>query len=189
MVMILTVPVFAAEAAVTTSEPDVEVSTSTPDLIETPADEDISHSDDENDASEPASTPTTGPVTTFDELLDAIEHASPNDVIELGAYIMSTPSELVLGRTDCPVTIRRASYDAALILGSAQEGNIKVQNITFDGAGIQAGYPFVWTDSPVQSFEKCNFINCITASGTPLFITNGETAIITDCYFSGGVLE
>lgn len=36
MVMILTVPVFAAEATVTTSEPDTEVSTSTPDLTEPP---------------------------------------------------------------------------------------------------------------------------------------------------------
>ncbi len=64
MVMILTVPAFAAEVTGITS-----VSISTPDLVETPADENEAFSDDENDASEPLPAPTTGPISTLDELI------------------------------------------------------------------------------------------------------------------------
>ena len=127
MVMILAVPAFATDVTGTTSGPGTEVSASTPDLAETPADGD----DVFPNEADPA--PTSGPVTTIEELLDAIAHANENDVIEIDSFIQG-PSELVLGRADCPVTIRRASDDAYLMLGSALEGNIKVQNITFDGA-------------------------------------------------------
>lgn len=171
MVMLLTVPAFATEAA-GTNAPDTEVSTLAPNLTEPPADE-----------ANPTPAPTSDPVTTFEELQDAIAHANANDVIELGAYISTTPSELVLGRADCPVTIRRASNDACLILGSTLEGNIKVQNITFDGAELHASYPFVSSSSPMQIFENCNFVNCITEIGGTLSITVGE-AFISDCHFS-----
>lgn len=177
MVMILTVPAFAAEATGITSEPDTEVSTSTPDLVETPTDEDASLPDDENDASET--------VSTFEELLNAIVYANENDVIELGARI-ETPPELILGRADCPVTIRRATSEACLILGDFTAGNIKVQNITFDGAEIQGIFSFVSTSSPTHIFEKCSFVNCVADCGPALSITGGDT-FISDCYFANNI--
>lgn len=178
MVMILAVPAFATDVTGTTSGPGTEVSASTPDLAETPADGD----DVFPNEADPA--PTSGPVTTIEELLDAIAHANENDVIEIDSFIQG-PSELVLGRADCPVTIRRASNDAYLMLGSAQEGNIKVQNITFDGAGSQDGYnSFVTSNSPTQIFEKCNFVNFV---GSRALSTDGDTVVISDCHFSNNI--
>ena len=133
MMVISTSPVFAVEATATTNAPDTEVSTSMPDLLANPADEDGMVTDEVGD-----SEPTLGPVSTAEELLDAIAHANENDVIEFDAAIQMPYDELVLGRADCSVTIRCATSEARLMLGESWTGNIKVQNITFDGAGIQA---------------------------------------------------
>ncbi len=170
MVMILAVPTFAAEATANESAPDTEVSTSTPDLTETPADE-----------ADPTPAPTSGPVTTIEELLDAIANANENDVIEFAGEIR-TPSESVIGRADYPITIRRATDDACLVLGSTLGGNVRVQNITFDGAEIQSVHPLVYAVSPAQTIEKCNFVNCIAEYSSALRIASGD-AFISDCHF------
>ena len=120
MVMILTVPTFATEAA-GTNAPDTEVSTLAPDLTESPADGDI-ESPGEADVSAPTPAPTSGPVRNFDELQDAIAHANANDVIEITGEIIIFPDS-VLGRADCPVTIRRATDDAYLKVGLPYGGN------------------------------------------------------------------
>lgn len=175
MVMISTVPAFAVEATASTSTPDTEVSVPTSNLVENPADDPGEAVD-----SEPSPTSTSGPVSTLEELLDAIAHANANDVIELGTYITNTPTELVLGRTDCPVTIRRTTSEVCLYLGDYSGGNIKIQNITFDGAGIQSEFPFVYTSSPSQFFMNCNFVNC--AGGSALEAT-GNDAHLSNCHF------
>ncbi len=180
MVMILTVPAFATEAATGTNTPDTEVSTLAPDLTEPLTDEEDAFPNE----ADPTPAPTSGPVSTIEELLDAIAHANENDVIEIDSFIQG-PSELVLGRADCPVTIRRASNDAYLMLGSALEGNIKVQNITFDGTGSQDAYnSFVTSNSPTQIFEKCNFVNFV---GSCALFTDGDTVVISDCHFSNNI--
>lgn len=111
-------------------------------------------------------------------------------MIELSTYISDTPTELVLGRADCPVTIRRTTSEARLMLGTFTAGNIKVQNITFDGAGIQATWPFVSSSSPTQIFEKCTFVNCVAENGVSALSIGGGEAFISDCQFAnntGGV--
>ena len=190
MVMISTVPAFAVEATANTREPDAEISISTPDLVEPSADEVGAFPDEVDEVSEPTPEPSAISVSTFEELLDAIAHANENDVIELSTCISDTPTELVLGRADCPVTIRRATSEARLILGTFTAGNIKVQNITFDGAGIQATWPFVSSSSPTQIFVDCNFVNCVAENGVSALSIGGEEAFISDCQFAnntGGV--
>ena len=184
MMVISTSPVFAVEATATTNAPDTEVSTSMPDLLANPADEDGMVTDEVGD-----SEPTLGPVSTAEELLDAIAHANENDVIEFDAAIQMPYDELVLGRADCSVTIRCATSEARLMLGESWTGNIKVQNITFDGAGIQAIWPLVSSSGLTQIFENCNFVNYVSESNPALQITYGET-FISDCNFAnnrGGV--
>ena len=148
MVMLLTLPAFAAEAA---------VSESTPDWLENPAGEDGSVTDEVG-----ATEPTLGPVSTLEELLDAIANANANDVIEFDASIQAySGSNLVLGRTDCPVTLRRTTSEARLTLGDLEVEDVIIQNITFDGAGIQSYAPILFVRSPSQFITDCNFINCI----------------------------
>lgn len=157
MVMILTLPAFAAETAVSESTPDAEVSISAPDLLENPTDEDGTIIDEVG-----ATEPTLGPVSTLEELLDAIANANANDVIEFDASIQAySGSNLVLGRTDCPVTLRRTTSEARLSLGSSEVEDVIVQNITFDGAGVQSYSPILFVSSPSQFITDCNFINCI----------------------------
>lgn len=148
MVMLLTLPAFAAETA---------VSESTPDWLENPAGEDGTVTDEVG-----ATEPTLGPVSTLEELLDAIANANANDVIEFDASIQAySGSNLVLGRTDCPVTLRRTTSEARLSLGSLEVKDVIVQNITFDGAGVQSYAPILFVSSPSQFITDCNFINCI----------------------------
>ena len=146
--MLLTLPAFAAETA---------VSESTPDWLENPADENGTFIDEVG-----ATEPTLGPVSTLEELLDAIANANANDVIEFDASIQAySGSNLVLGRTDCPVTLRRTTSEARLSLGSLEVKDVIVQNITFDGAGVQSYAPILFVSSPSQFITDCNFINCI----------------------------
>ena len=148
MVMLLTLPAFAAETA---------VSESTPDWLENPAGEDGTVTDEVG-----ATEPTLGPVSTLEELLDAIANANANDVIEFDASIQAySGSNLVLGRADCPVTLRRTTSEARLSLGSLEVEDVIVQNITFDGAGVQSYSPILFVSSPSQFITDCNFINCI----------------------------
>ena len=148
MVMLLTLPAFAAETA---------VSESTPDWLENPADENGTFIDEVG-----ATEPTLGPVSTLEELLDAIANANANDVIEFDASIQAySGSNLVLGRADCPVTLRRTTSEARLSLGSLEVEDVIVQNITFDGAGVQSYSPILFVSSPSQFITDCNFINCI----------------------------
>lgn len=148
MVMLLTLPAFAAETA---------VSESTPDWLENPADENGTFIDEVG-----ATEPPLGPVSTLEELLDAIANANANDVIEFDASIQAySGSNLVLGRADCPVTLRRTTSEARLSLGSLEVEDVIVQNITFDGAGVQSYSPILFVSSPSQFITDCNFINCI----------------------------
>lgn len=182
MVMISPVPACAVEATASTNTPDTEVSISKPDLVEKPADEDGAYPD-ETGGSEPA--PTTEPVSTIEELLEAIAQANENDVIEFDGFIQAPSSELVLGRADCPVTIRRATSEAYIVLWNQGEGggSTKVQNITFDGAGIQAQNPILKIEGPMNIIEKCNFVNCIAAGSSALEISYGDVAFVSDCHF------
>ena len=152
VVMISTVPAFAVDATANTSTPDAEVSISTPDLVESPTDGDGALPG-ETGLSEPTPETTSGPVTTFEGLLDAIARANANDVIEFDGYIQAPSSGVVLGRADCPVTIRRATSEAYILLWDNGEGNTKVQNITFDGAGIQAEYPVLSIEGTMKVLE------------------------------------
>lgn len=157
MVMLLTLPAFAAETALSESKPDAEVSISAPDLLENPTDEDGTIIGEVG-----ATEPTLGPVSTLEELLDAIANANANDVIEFDASIQAySGSNLVLGRADCPVTLRRTTSEARLSLGSLEVEDVIVQNITFDGAGVQSYSPILFVSSPSQFITDCNFINCI----------------------------
>lgn len=177
MVMLLTLPAFAAETALSESKPDAEVPISAPDLLENPTDEDGTTIDEVG-----ATEPTLGPVSDYDELIAAIAHANENDVIEFDATIY-TPTGSVLGRDDCPITIRRATSNARFILGDSRGENIKVQNITFDGAGIPGEYPFVYSNTPTQIFENCNFINYISEFSSALETGTGSDTHIFNCHF------
>lgn len=181
MVMILTVPAFAAEAAASTNAPDTDVSTMAPDLAESPSDGDV-ESPGEANVSEATPAPTSGPVRNFYELQDAIAHANANDVIEITGEIIIFP-ESVLGRADCPVTIRRATDDTYLKVGLPYGENIRVQNITFDGAEVQSLHTFVRAANPTQTFEKCSFVNCVSEDSRAVEVTSGDV-IFSDCYFA-----
>ena len=57
-----------------------------------------------------------------------IAHANENDVIEFDATIY-TPTGSVLGRDDCPITIRRATSNARFILGDSRGENIQANRV------------------------------------------------------------
>ena len=186
MVMISTVPAFAIEATANTSEPDAEISISTPDPVELPADENVVFPDNA-DGSEPIPASASDPVSNLEELLDAIANANANDVIEFDASIQAySVSDLVLGRADCPVTIRRTTSETYLQLGDSSGGSVTVQNITFDGAGIQSEYPFVYSSSPTQIFVDCNFVNSLS---TALATGYGGDIQISNCRFENNTGE
>lgn len=102
-------------------------------------------------------------------------------MIEIDVPI-AVPSGIVLGRADCHVTIRRTTPDGRVSLGAYQSGDVEVQNITFDGAGIESNYSLVFADAATNSFMQCNFINCAIDHSAALRVQYGDI-YIKDCHF------
>lgn len=119
-------------------------------------------------------------VSTYDELVVAIDAAQDGDVIGLTATIETTTG-FSLGSPDKHVTIKRMDAYAFFQLSGGIDDQVQIQNITFDGNNLEAGHNFLIIGCN-SSFEGCTFINSISqGSGGVMYIT-GNTEF-KDCIF------
>lgn len=117
-------------------------------------------------------------VSTYEELVAAIEQANPETVIGIGCPI-ECPDDAGLGRPDYSVILRRTSSEGTLrFLGN--QGF--VENITFDGDGIFSYYPFITNSCSPLIIENCSLINCNGCNGAAIWVHSGKTSLIS-CLF------
>lgn len=117
-------------------------------------------------------------VSTYEELVAAIEQADTETVIGISCPISCSDSTY-LGRSDYSVILRRTSSEGALVFRGDQGF---VQNITFDGDGIFSNSPFITTDCPSLTIENCSLINCNSYNGAAICVHDGKTLIVS-CLF------
>lgn len=120
-------------------------------------------------------------VSTYDELVAAIDAAQDGDVIGLTATI-ETSNSFSIGSPDKHVTIKRMDAYAFFQLSGGADIFMNFENITFDGSNIEAGHNYLIVGSSA-AFKGCNFINCISnGSGGALYVTVGTE--FRDCTFN-----
>lgn len=159
----------------------------------------------------PESAPVT--VSTLEELLQAIEQAEEGAVIGVGGLIVCPP-DTVLGRADGKVvTIQRTAPEGMILFSAGDDdvyglGTGSIQNVVFDGAGIETMNPFLGIRLSVTVLHSV-FTNCNCTSGAiyqwignSLFVgctfkdnsgeqgahitISGTSSAISDCTFTGG---
>lgn len=98
--------------------------------------------------------------STFSSLYQALIQANDGDVIGIdGAIIMNTAIDVTLGYTDKHITLVRMDADAHIEVNASQK--TKIQNITFDGNGIQGNQPMCIVYSKIE-FDDVEFLDCQT---------------------------
>lgn len=98
--------------------------------------------------------------STFSSLYQALIQANDGDVIGIDdAIIMNTSIEFTLGYEDKHVTLVRMNADAHFEVRADQKSAI--QNITFDGNGIQGNQPMCIVYSRTE-FDDVEFLDCQT---------------------------
>jgi len=117
-------------------------------------------------------------VSTYEELIAAIEQADAETVIGINCLI-ECPDGAVLGNPDRSVIFKRTNPDGHFIFRGNQGF---VQNITFDGDGIFSNYPFITSDCSSLTIEDCSLINCNSYNGAAICVHDGKTSIIR-CLF------
>lgn len=111
-------------------------------------------------------------VSNYSQLYSAIMYAKDGDVIGIDDRIMIQGKNKVVGDAEKHVTIIRMNDSAGLEFASPRA---KVQNITFDGNGINATVPMcqvnIDTDFDNVSFKNCK---CIFDGGGAINLINGK---------------
>lgn len=173
----------------------VEAAEISPDI---PADEQQAEGDLED--------PQYASVSTYEELVAAIEQADDGTVIGIDCMI-ECPDGAELGKADYSVILRRTGPRSWLAFSGNQS---LVQNITFDGDNILSFSAFINSGYSSLTVKNCNFINCnnefdgaiCTGSGDLLLIgcrfdnntgdsgahlrIDGNKATIENCTFTNG---
>ncbi len=173
----------------------VEAAEISPDI---PADEQQAEGDLED--------PQYASVSTYEELVAAIEQADDGTVIGIDCMI-ECPDGAELGKADYSVILRRTGPRSWLAFSGNQS---LVQNITFDGDNILSFSAFINSGCSSLTVKNCNFINCnnefdgaiCTGSGDLLLIgcrfdnntgdsgahlrIDGNKATIENCTFTNG---
>ena len=121
--------------------------------------------------------------STFSSLYQALIQANDGDVIGIDdAIIMNTSIEFTLGYEDKHVTLVRMNADAHFEVRADQKSTI--QNITFDGNGIQGNQPMCIVYSRTE-FDDVEFLDCQTnADGGAVQVYVGNVNM-NRCIFKG----
>lgn len=121
--------------------------------------------------------------STFSSLYQALIQANDGDVIGIDdAIIMNTSIEFTLGYEDKHVTLVRMNADAHFEVRADQKSTI--QNITFDGNGIQGNQPMCIVYSRTE-FDDVEFLDCQTnADGGAVQVYVGNVNM-NRCTFKG----
>lgn len=121
--------------------------------------------------------------STFSSLYQALIQANDGDVIGIDdAIIMNTSIEFTLGYEDKHVTLVRMNADAHFEVRADQKSTI--QNITFDGNGIQGNQPMCIVCSKTE-FDDVEFLDCQTnADGGAVQVYVGNVNM-NRCTFKG----
>lgn len=120
-------------------------------------------------------------VSTWDELVTAMDAASDGDVIEITSEI-TIPKGSTLGTSDKKVILQRSGTDGFFMFEwSAGDEMTTVQNMVFDGAGV-ASSPFLQAYHNA-SFEGVTFMNCQSSEQGGALSFNSRIINLTDCIF------
>lgn len=121
--------------------------------------------------------------STFSSLYQALIQANDGDVIGIDdAIIMNTSIEFTLGYEDKHVTLVRMNADAHFEVRADQKSTI--QNITFDGNGIQGNQPMCIVYNRTE-FDDVEFLDCQTnADGGAVQVYVGNVNM-DRCTFKG----
>lgn len=117
-------------------------------------------------------------VSTYEELVAAIEQAEAETVFSIDCLI-ECPDGADLGQPDYSVILRRTSSEGALSFRGNQGF---VQNITFDGDGISSFYPFINSTCSSLTVKDCNLISCNCSSDGAICTNDGDISLI-NCLF------
>lgn len=134
--------------------------------------------DDEHQAKEDSEDTLYTSVSTYEELVAAIEQAEAETVIGIDCLIQC-PDGADLGKPDYSVILRRTGSDGRLAFNGDQGF---VQNITFDGDGILSFYSFINSSCSSMTVKDCNLINCNGSSDGAVCICDGDISLI-NCLF------
>lgn len=139
---------------------------------------DANTSDDEHQTKEDSEDTLYTSVSTYEELVAAIEQAEAETVIGIDCLIQC-PDGADLGKPDYSVILRRTGSDGRLAFNGDQGF---VQNITFDGDGILSFYSFINSSCSSMTVKDCNLINCNGSSDGAVCINDGDISLI-NCLF------
>lgn len=117
-------------------------------------------------------------VSTYEELVAAIEQADDGTVIGIDCMIQC-PDGTDLGKPDYSVILRRTGPEGWLTFQGNQSF---VQNITFDGDDILSPYSILSSGCSSLTVKDCNLINCNGSSDGAVCICDGDISLI-NCLF------
>ena len=132
-------------------------------------------------------TETTVGVSTYQELLTALENAENGGEILITDYItINVESRYqILGNNSKRVTLKRASDNVGIYITSPNYQNtLQVQNLIFDGAEIQANTSMVFIDTNAI-FRNAEIKNC-SSIASAVEISGGNVSI-DNCIFRNGI--
>lgn len=139
---------------------------------------DASTPDDEHQAKEDSEDTLYTSVSTYEELVAAIEQADDGTVIGIDCMIQC-PDGTDLGKPDYSVILRRTGPEGWLTFQGNQSF---VQNITFDGDDILSPYSILSNGCSSLTVKNCNLINCNGSSEGAVWTNNGDISLI-NCLF------
>lgn len=157
-------------------------------------------------------TESTVEVSTYQELLTALENAENGGEILITDYItINVESNYqILGDNSKRVTLKRANENVGIYITSPNYQNtLQVQNLIFDGAEIQANGSMVFIDTNaifrnaeikncssiasaveisggIISFTNCTFDNNSATQGAHIGSSSGGNVSISNCIFRNG---
>ena len=134
--------------------------------------------DDEHQAKEDSEDTLYTSVSTYEELVAAIEQADDGTVIGIDCMIQC-PDGTDLGKPDYSVILRRTGPEGWLTFQGNQSF---VLNITFDGNNILSPYAILRSGCSSLTVKDCNLINCNGKSDGAIRTGDGDILLI-GCLF------
>ncbi|WP_455506570.1 hypothetical protein [Gemmiger formicilis] len=133
-----------------------------------------------------AATPEYKVVSNADQLLKAIEAAFSGDTIGIDSEIQLYEG-VTLGDMNKSITLLRLNETAHLVLGGSHSSTI--QNLTFDGNGIDAENPFIYSYQNL-TVQNCIFQNsiCRFREGAAMAIFDGDYTF-ANCTFKSNTAQ
>lgn len=145
---------------------------------------DASTPDDEHQAKKDLEDTLYTSVSTYEELVAAIEQADDGTVIGIDCMIQC-PDGADLGKPNYSVILRRTGPESWLAFSGNQSF---VQNITFDGDSILSSSAFINSTCSSLTVKNCTLINCIGHSDGAIRIGDGDISLI-NCFFDNNTSD